>query len=319
ASDSTGYLIASSQGSDEFVVYRREGNNDYVMTFELVDGNGIDGVKGTDGIDVTNFELNATFASGLFIAQDDGNPGANQNFKLVRWEDIARAIAPPLTIDPTWDPRLVGLVSQSVELEGAGLQLGVQDGVVWLRWQTRREENHRGFFIERKLAGAGAFQLLAHFRDHPELAARASGAGDYQFQDRTARPGFTYVYRVWSVSADGSSQLVATRQIRVPPPASSSDNTMNGSIHLLPAFPNPFNPETHIQFALQRMGPVRLDVFNAAGQQVRTLFQGQPQALVMELTWDGKDGDGEPLPSGVYLVRLRQDNQVRVQKVLLLK
>ena len=40
ASDGTGYLIASSQGSDEFVVYTREGSNQYVGTFEIVAGNG---------------------------------------------------------------------------------------------------------------------------------------------------------------------------------------------------------------------------------------------------------------------------------------
>jgi 3-phytase len=84
ASDGTGYLIASSQGSDEFVVYLREGNNDYVKTFKIVAGNGIDEVTNTDGIDVTNFPLGSSFPQGVFVAQDN-----DVNYKLVHWQAIA--------------------------------------------------------------------------------------------------------------------------------------------------------------------------------------------------------------------------------------
>jgi 3-phytase len=106
ASDRTGYLIASSQGSSTFVIYRREGANAYVGTFAIVAGNGIDAVSGTDGIDVTNFGLGSVFPQGVFVAQDGINDVGNQNFKLVPWPAIAQAGGPPLTIDPAWDPRL---------------------------------------------------------------------------------------------------------------------------------------------------------------------------------------------------------------------
>ena len=96
AGDGTGYLLASSQGSDSFVVYRREGGNEYVLTFEIVAGNGIDGVTETDGIDVTSASLGPAFPEGLFVAQDDATPGRNQNFKLVPWGAIAREAGLPL-------------------------------------------------------------------------------------------------------------------------------------------------------------------------------------------------------------------------------
>ncbi|MCR4263225.1 MAG: phytase [Candidatus Roizmanbacteria bacterium] len=108
-SDGTGYLIASSQGNRTFVVYTREGNNDFLETFTIDDGI-IDGVSGTDGIDVTNFPLGTAFPYGVFIAQDgrnkDGDVSLNQNFKLVPFESIAGALN--LTMDTAWDPRLVG-------------------------------------------------------------------------------------------------------------------------------------------------------------------------------------------------------------------
>ena len=109
-----GYLIASSQGSDEFVVYERRSGG-YLGTFEIVDGS-VDGVSNTDGIDVTNAPLGSGFERGLFVAQDGDNPGANQNFKLVPWERIANAFDPALEIDTDFDPRGDGGGSAVVEV-----------------------------------------------------------------------------------------------------------------------------------------------------------------------------------------------------------
>jgi len=105
----TGYLIVSSQGSNEFLIYEREGDNAYVATFKIVAAEGIDAVTHTDGIDVTNFALGEAFPEGVFAVQDDKNtdPNANQDFKLVPWTSIASVMN--LTIDTSWDPRLVGL------------------------------------------------------------------------------------------------------------------------------------------------------------------------------------------------------------------
>lgn len=103
-----GYLIASSQGSDEFVVYSRE-NNDYLGTFTVVAGNAVDGVTHTDGLDVTSASLGDRFPDGMFVAQDDQNtlPQAYQDFKLVSWRAIAEALN--LEIDSSWNPRAANI------------------------------------------------------------------------------------------------------------------------------------------------------------------------------------------------------------------
>ena len=105
-SDGSGFLLASSQGSDEFVLYQRLGG-EYVGTFRIDAANGIDGVSETDGIDVTNVSLGAAFPGGLFVAQDGVNtdPRTRQNFKLVPWESIASAFDPDLGVDSGWNPR----------------------------------------------------------------------------------------------------------------------------------------------------------------------------------------------------------------------
>ncbi|MCH7613494.1 MAG: phytase [Candidatus Marinimicrobia bacterium] len=106
ANRNTGYLIASSQGNNTYVIYTRDGNNNYVGTFQIVDGENIDGVQETDGIDVTNFGLGPAFPNGVFVMQDGSNPGENQNYKCVPWESIANLFEPALIINTSWDPRL---------------------------------------------------------------------------------------------------------------------------------------------------------------------------------------------------------------------
>jgi 3-phytase len=126
ADNGTGYLLASSQGADQFTVYERQGNNDYLMTFEIVGGDGIDGVSGTDGIDVSNAALGSAFPQGVFVAQDNNNGGDNQNYKLVPWDSIATGGSPRLDIDTTWDPR--GLRG---DLDGDG-SVGITDFLLLL-------------------------------------------------------------------------------------------------------------------------------------------------------------------------------------------
>jgi 3-phytase len=101
----TGYLLASSQGSSCFAVYRRQGDNEFVGSFRLTEGPGIDAVTGTDGIEVTGANLGPEFPDGVFIAQDDQNDGANQNFKLVPWGALAKNAIPPLILCDDYDPR----------------------------------------------------------------------------------------------------------------------------------------------------------------------------------------------------------------------
>lgn len=90
--NSTGYLIASSQTRDAFIVYRREGNNEFVMAFKIRATNGIDEVTHTDGIDATGADLGPAFPEGVFVAQDHSNGNNNQNFKLVSWQQIRVAL-----------------------------------------------------------------------------------------------------------------------------------------------------------------------------------------------------------------------------------
>jgi large repetitive protein len=88
----TGYLIASSQGSSSFAVYRRDGDNAFVRSFKIKDA-AVDGTTITDGIDVTTAPLGPAFPNGMFVAHDNNNLPDNQNFKLVPLEQIVPTAA----------------------------------------------------------------------------------------------------------------------------------------------------------------------------------------------------------------------------------
>ena len=105
AGDSTGYLIASSQGDDTYVIYSREGQNNFIGRFSIVDSETIDGTSGTDGIDVCNMNLGGQLSNGIFVVQDDVNDNGNQNFKVISWDNISSLFSPPLTINSEWDLR----------------------------------------------------------------------------------------------------------------------------------------------------------------------------------------------------------------------
>ncbi len=95
-----GYIIISAQGASEFLVYRREGKNEFVGAFSVAATPTVDAVQESDGIEVTSSSLGALFPFGAFVTQDGLVPGKNQNFKVVAWDAIANAFNPPLQISP---------------------------------------------------------------------------------------------------------------------------------------------------------------------------------------------------------------------------
>jgi len=81
--DGTGYLVASSQGSSTYAIYRRTADNAYVASFAIGAAHGFDAVSGTDGLDATAANLGPAFPHGLLVVQDGSNEPDYQNFKLV--------------------------------------------------------------------------------------------------------------------------------------------------------------------------------------------------------------------------------------------
>jgi hypothetical protein len=76
------------------------------------------------------------------------------------------------------------------------------------------------------------------------------------------------------------------------------------AVATLRAAPNPFNPQTEIQFTLPRAEEVRLVIFDVRGRTVRTLVSGSLEAGAHAVAWNGRSDAGRAQPSGVYLALL---------------
>ncbi|MDA0680996.1 MAG: phytase [Proteobacteria bacterium] len=105
--EGTGYIIASNQGADNYLVYERQGDNRFLGHFHVVadEVTGIDGASETDGLDVTSANLGPQFPHGVLIVQDGRNitPVDKQNYKIVPWERVAEALG--LEVHAGYDPR----------------------------------------------------------------------------------------------------------------------------------------------------------------------------------------------------------------------
>jgi len=99
----------------------------------------------------------------------------------------------------------------------------------------------------------------------------------------------------------------------------TADSTLPRLPRLFQNYPNPFNPVTHIRFSLLNPAPVRLALYNLAGQCIATLLEGPFLTGQHEVTWDGKDAKGKSVASGVYLYRLETSEFMQTRKMMLIR
>jgi hypothetical protein len=88
---------------------------------------------------------------------------------------------------------------------------------------------------------------------------------------------------------------------------------------LFPPSPNPFNPDTKIRFELPTKSLIQLSIFNTRGQQIRFLLREVKPAGRHQVIWDGSNDRGQPMASGVYLVRLITKDRAFSKKIVLVR
>ena len=92
---------------------------------------------------------------------------------------------------------------------------------------------------------------------------------------------------------------------------------------LLENYPNPFNPETTIQYNLKKKSEVTLAIYNVKGQLVITLVNSFQEAGVHNTVWNGKDINGRDVSSGIYFstfnAKDEESDYTSVKKIILMK
>jgi photosystem II stability/assembly factor-like uncharacterized protein len=104
------------------------------------------------------------------------------------------------------------------------------------------------------------------------------------------------------------------------PAVSNNDSEqILGNGYQLTNYPNPFNPQTTISFAIEKAEIVKLEIFNSKGQRVKTLLKSRLQPGKHIYVWDGTDNHNNKVSSGVYFYRLEVAGEKHIKQCILLK
>jgi hypothetical protein len=96
----------------------------------------------------------------------------------------------------------------------------------------------------------------------------------------------------------------------------SWDDAIAGNAALRGVNPSPFRTGTQVVLDLGREAPVELDVYDLTGRRVRSLISGTQTPGRYQVNWNGDDGSGRQLPSGVYLLRLKSGSKVETRRLV---
>ena len=127
----------------------------------------------------------------------------------------------------------------------------------------------------------------------------------------TAAEGNEVIYTLMVADPDGIETVTGEQSVRpeVPTP----------SLALQGAYPNPFNPETKISFRVGASQHVELSVYDMSGRLVGVLADQVFTAGDHEVSWNGRDLTGSPVPSGTYFARVVSDLDVQTVKLMMVK
>ncbi len=100
---------------------------------------------------------------------------------------------------------------------------------------------------------------------------------------------------------------------------SAASQLLPESPALLENYPNPFNPITRIRFALPQAGPTKLDIYNAAGQWICTLVEGDVASGYHEVMWDARNASGFNVASGTYFAVLKAGDLRKTRPMTLVR
>ena len=137
--------------------------------------------------------------------------------------------------------------------------------------------------------------------------------------------GIQYVFN--NVYAPGAAPLVNERVIRFTTEAPSNyvaslgvdEKVIPNEFTLSPAYPNPFNPNTHIDLRIPITDRVDISIYDILGRQVANLNRRVLVSGNYKFSWSGTNDQGKTLASGTYFVMVKYRENTQIQKLLFLK
>ncbi len=131
-------------------------------------------------------------------------------------------------------------------------------------------------------------------------------------------PNGSYVYSVSAQYSSGEAFPVLTEEITI---LSDKQDFVSIPIRteLLGNYPNPFNPNTKINFSLDKNSFVRIKIYNIKGQVVRSLMEDNLKEGYHSVIWNGEDNNGKEAASGLYFYKMESDDYSAIKKTILIK
>jgi hypothetical protein len=261
-------------------------------------------------------------ATDVFVAKSTDGGTTFENFKIsessftptssVFFGDYTNIAAWEGKVYPIW-MRLQGSLSvwnsiiedsTTIPVELSNFVANVDEGKIYLYWETSSELNNLGFFIERRNIYSGENESDWIEIGFEEGNGNSTERNFYTFEDQPLNDG-TYHYRLRQVDYDGFFKY--SNEVEV--------NLFSvKSFELSQNYPNPFNPSTTISFQLPEASFISLKVYDAIGTEVETIAEGKYPAGVHEVIFDA-----EKLSSGLYLYRIISGNTKLTRKMMVVK
>jgi hypothetical protein len=186
------------------------------------------------------------------------------------------------------------------------VKLNLQGGLQWARcfggskeeWPLNRESFPYNHYFTTFAIAHDEYQLQAADGNYMFLTSTTSNDGDVQGLHYSARTGLRY---------DNWLVKVAPPAVRTTQAVTRVENHVwQEEAILSKAFPNPFTHQTTIQFTAMGSGKTTIDLYDANGKKVRTVFNGNVVAGRVYSV----DVQGSTLPKGIYLYTINNRSQL---------
>jgi len=192
-------------------------------------------------------------------------------------------------------------------------------GEITLNWVTESEIENLGFILERRQESGSSSQAewveIASYVTKEALRGQGSVTRrtEYTFTDKTVELGKTYDYRLADVSYAGEKVYHTLNVL------GAKATGLPEGFSLMPAYPNPFNPTTTIQFSIPEASEVQMIIYNLMGQEMVTLVNAHIEAGHHRTTWNGRDKAGRLASAGMYFTVMQSGDFRSVKKMIMLK
>jgi len=240
----------------------------------------------------------------------------------VRSIQISRGVWWPSLTTPATPGRLES--DQSLPVELISLSAHANKNNILLKWKTASELNNLGFIVQRSKNNDSLYKNIASYEVDQSLKGLGNSASgkEYTFIDSDVIAGILYWYKIIDVSFDGKySEHGPVSAMLLP----YEDNLSIPPKHytLYNNYPNPFNSSTMIQFDIpeQTQGDVKTEInlYDILGRRIVQLYNGSLPTGRYRVNWDGKDRDGNMVPSGIYIYSMFSQHYTCSKKMILVR